>query len=84
MEASMVTMPHPGDQRAGAVVVEEAEALLGSVMALGTDQAVSSSSISYSRPWRASSRISPTAVLPSSRGAKPEAPESALGHGSPA
>jgi hypothetical protein len=37
MEASMITMPHPGGQREGAVVVKEAEALLGSLMVLGTD-----------------------------------------------
>ena len=45
---------------------------------------MTSSWISYSRPWRASLGISSTAVLPSSSGAKPEALESALGHGSPA
>jgi hypothetical protein len=38
MEASMVTMPHPGDQRAGAVVVEEAEANLRAPMAPGTEE----------------------------------------------
>jgi hypothetical protein len=33
----MITMPYPGGQRAGPIAVEEAEALLGSLMALGTD-----------------------------------------------
>ena len=40
MEASMITMPHPGGQREGAVVVKEAEALLGSLMVLGTDHGI--------------------------------------------
>jgi hypothetical protein len=40
MEASMITMPYPGGQREGAVVVKEAEALLGSVIVLGTDHGI--------------------------------------------
>jgi len=33
----MITIPYPGGQRACPIAVEEAEALLGSLMALGTD-----------------------------------------------
>ena len=33
----MITIPYPGGQGAGPIAVEEAEALLGSLMALGTD-----------------------------------------------
>jgi hypothetical protein len=34
----MITMPYPGGHREGAVVVKEADALLGSLMAMGTDR----------------------------------------------
>jgi hypothetical protein len=38
MEASMITIPYPGGQHAGTIAVEEAEAFLGAVMVLITEE----------------------------------------------
>ena len=37
MEASMMTIPYSGSKRAGPIAVEEAEALLRALMAIGTE-----------------------------------------------
>jgi hypothetical protein len=66
----MTTFPYPGAQRAGPIAVEEAEALLRALMALGPRTAATSSSIRCCRPRLASSGISYPAVLPSSSGAR--------------